>query len=115
VEAHDFEAWLPQEKSGCEDLALLGKSLTLTPRSSCLKWIEKGCARKQIVSRCRLKSSIKLGFSAAREQETKLLRLRNNKNPGGNRAGIRKSGLALLQVNNIKIALTLKRSAAGTG
>jgi hypothetical protein len=39
----------------------------------------------------------------------------NDENHRGNRAGIRKSGLALLQVNNIKIALTLKRSAAGTG
>ena len=39
----------------------------------------------------------------------------SEKNRSGNTAGIRKSVLALLQVNNIKIGLTLKRSVAGTG
>jgi hypothetical protein len=45
------------------------------------------------------------------EQSTSL----SEKNRSGNTAGIRKSVLALLQVNNIKIGLTPRFRAVGTG
>jgi hypothetical protein len=56
--------------------------------------------------RCSPEGSPGPGFDLPQILHSGVFRRTNDKKHGGKRAGIRKSVLALLQVNNIKMALT---------